>query len=383
MGNAHQRERAHPSKAKETGEGRVENSGSGAAIRYGFSSCQGWRNEMEDDHSCVDLMNGLPGCSFFGVFDGHGGAQVAHYLSANLVHKVVEHTVGKKSQQPEAELHEAISSSLPAAFLDLDNTMKPHTHDVLLSNGQKGDPGSTAVTTVITPSHLVFAHLGDARAVLCRNGAPVFVTKDHKPDQPEETKRIEAAGGFVASNRVCHCLAVSRAFGDYEFKDSQLPPDARMVSCIPDVAVVPRQADDEFVVLACDGVWDVLSAETVCSFVKDKLLSTDSMSAVCSELVDTCLTRGSTDNITAMVLCFSGAKRNSFVAQMIDSWFGGLGGAGDDAIGEEDEDEEEKKSDSTSASTIPAIAPDAVAAAPAVPAPAASLRPEGDDETEA
>jgi serine/threonine protein phosphatase PrpC len=71
------------------------------------------------------------------------------------------------------------------------------------------------------------------RAVLCRNGAAVFVTKDHKPAQPEEVARIESAGGFVASNRVCHCLAVSRAFGDFEFKDAALPPAQCMVSCVP------------------------------------------------------------------------------------------------------------------------------------------------------
>lgn len=79
--------------------------------------------------------------------------------------------------------------------------------------------GSTAVCVLISPEHFFIANCGDSRAVLCRKGAPAVCTQDHKPTVPAEKKRIQDAGGSVMIHRVNGSLAVSRALGDFEYKN--------------------------------------------------------------------------------------------------------------------------------------------------------------------
>eukprot|EP00047_Mylnosiga_fluctuans_P021596 m.106834 g.106834 ORF g.106834 m.106834 type:complete len:445 (+) comp8955_c2_seq7:562-1896(+) len=334
MGAQQARERAVPQMDKMTGEGSIEHS-SNSKLRFGFSACQGWRKEMEDAHSCVETIESLPGSSYFGVFDGHGGAGAAHYVSKHLLQKIEEHFAARS----EGELHDKLAVVLPAAFVAMDDDMADHPKDYVLP-GESDESGSTAITAIVTPTHIVVAHLGDARAVLCRGGKADFSTKDHKPDNPEETKRIVDAGGFVAAKRVCRCLAVSRAFGDHYFKSKEARPEARMVSSVPDVAVIARQPEDEFLLLACDGVWDVMDPQQACDFVREQLLGASSIAAVCSALVDRCLQRGSTDNITAMLVCFSAAKSSDVVEDMIDSWFDDIT-PGKRPLDEDDDTEDE------------------------------------------
>lgn len=128
--------------------------------------------------------------------------------------------------------------------------------------------GSTAVCALISPNQIFVANCGDSRAVLCNNKRPTFSTQDHKPVLPSEKERIQRAGGSVMIQRINGSLAVSRALGDYEFKNVEgKGPCEQLVSPEPEVFVIDRHEDDEFLVLACDGVWDVMSNEDICSFI--------------------------------------------------------------------------------------------------------------------
>ena len=118
---------------------------------------------MEDAHSCVSNIQGLPECAFFGVFDGHGGAGAAHYLSEALLPNIIEHV--SKYNDESQELHKTLETAVPHAFVATDDFMSEHTKDYT-KPGDTEDPGSTAITSIITPSHLVFAHLGDARFII-------------------------------------------------------------------------------------------------------------------------------------------------------------------------------------------------------------------------
>jgi protein phosphatase 2C len=124
--------------------------------------------------------------------------------------------------------------------------------------------GSTAVVAVVAPRHLVVSNCGDSRAVLCRGGAAIPLSSDHKPDRPDELERIQAAGGrviFWDGARVFGVLAMSRAIGD-----SYLKP---YVISDPEVRVLERKdGDDEFLILASDGLWDVVSNEVACNVVR-------------------------------------------------------------------------------------------------------------------
>jgi serine/threonine protein phosphatase PrpC len=143
---------------------------------------------------------------------------------------------------------------------------------------EEGDSGTTACVVLLTPEWVVCANAGDSRAVISRLGnKAVPLSYDHKPDDVEEQRRIRAAGGYVAGGRVEGDLAVSRGLGDFRFKNLDVvmagvvppqpengndrplsTPGDQKVSPIPDIIVQNRNpSQDEFVIVACDGIWDV------------------------------------------------------------------------------------------------------------------------------
>lgn len=283
--------------------------GLGNGLRYALSSMQGWRVEMEDAHcAVVGLPCGLDRWSFFAVFDGHAGARVSAHCAQNLLDSIIQtEEFARTVSQSEGgeETAEQVATGIRNGFLCLDDQMRAIPE---VASGEDKS-GSTAVCALVSPSHLYFANCGDSRAVLCRAGAPAFSTRDHKPINPGEKERIQRAGGSVMIQRVNGSLAVSRALGDFEYKQvAGRGPCEQLVSPEPEVTVRPRElATDEFMVLACDGIWDVLSNEELCQFVRHQLLLTSSLEAVCSAVIDICLYRGSKDNMSIVLVLFPGA----------------------------------------------------------------------------
>jgi protein phosphatase 2C family protein 2/3 len=118
----------------------------------------------------------------------------------------------------------------------------------------------------------VKGNAGDSRAFASVRGRVQNLSIDHKPTNEKERQRIEAAGGRVRQNRVEGNLALSRALGDFEFKENkEKSAEEQMITAYPDVDVRELTADHEFVVLACDGIWDVLSNEKVLEFVRTRI----------------------------------------------------------------------------------------------------------------
>ncbi|KAJ8941936.1 hypothetical protein NQ318_013269 [Aromia moschata] len=173
--------------------------------------------------------------------------------------------------------------------------------------------GTTAVCAFVSPRTVYVANCGDSRAVLCRDGVPVFSTQDHKPGLPGERDRIVKAGGSVMIQRVNGSLAVSRALGDYEYKNVEgRGPCDQLVSPEPEIFVRDRDdVADEFLVLACDGIWDVMSNEDLCAYVHHRLLVTDNLQEVTRQVIDTCLYKGSQDNMSIVLVVFPGAPSPS------------------------------------------------------------------------
>jgi serine/threonine protein phosphatase PrpC len=93
------------------------------------------------------------------------------------------------------------------------------------------------------------------------------MSEDHKPDNPGELKRIDAAGGFVEEGRVRGILSLSRALGDLEYKlNKKLPVEAQMITCVPEIKKVALSSEDKFVIIACDGIWDCMSSQQCVDF---------------------------------------------------------------------------------------------------------------------
>ncbi|XP_017079722.1 protein phosphatase 1B [Drosophila eugracilis] len=266
--------------------------GSGNDLRYCICSMQGWRLEMEDAHTAVcSIKEPFNLWSYFGVFDGHAGNHISQYCAGNLLNTILE-SEDFAMQKYEAGIREG--------FLQLDEDMRKDYQD------QPG--GSTAVCAFISPEKILLVNCGDSRGVIARNGGGLTSTTDHKPFSPKERERIQNAGGSVMINRVNGTLAVSRALGDYEFKNNMTRmPASQMVSPEPDIIVRKRTEKDEFIVLACDGVWDVMSTTDVCQFIRSRLLVTNDLPLIVNSVLDICLHKSSKDNMTLLLVLLPNA----------------------------------------------------------------------------
>ncbi|KAJ9518291.1 hypothetical protein QJQ45_010236 [Haematococcus lacustris] len=186
--------------------------------------------------------------------------------------------------------------------------------------------GCTAVVAVKQGSDLYVANAGDSRGVLCRAGKAVALSEDHKPAQEVERSRIIAAGGFLSEiggvTRVNGNLNLSRAIGDLKYKSNvELEAKDQIITAQPDIMKVPLTPEDRFFVLACDGVWDVMSNQDVVDFIGSKLDLGMSASAAACALLDACLAhdpkeaRGvGCDNMTAVVVQLKPSAADSSLA---------------------------------------------------------------------
>lgn len=274
--------------------------GSGNGLSYGVASMQGWRVEMEDTHVAKTGLGNLPEWSFFAVFDGHAGASASAYCASNLLETVLQTEDFKNNQ---------IAKGIRSGFLSFDEEMRE------LPEVARGSSGSTAVCAFVSPDKVYIANCGDSRAIICRDGVPALTSHDHKPVLPEERERILHAGGSVMISRVNGSLAVSRALGDYAYKSvKNLGPCEQLVSPEPEVLVWERDLEkDEFLVLACDGVWDVMCNEDVCSYVQALLKITNNLQEVTNRLIDTCLAKVWIYSL----ISFCYVKYQSFILQLI------------------------------------------------------------------
>ncbi|BHF72026.1 Protein phosphatase 1B [Sparganum proliferum] len=260
---------------------------------------QGWRVEMEDAHVAVlELPGALSTWSFFGVFDGHAGAQVSSHCASNLLRHILDTPVFKDMVASSEKQHsiDEIKAAIVEGFLAFDAS--------LLHDNPSEKSGSTAVVAFVTPKHIYFANCGDSRGILLRNSSPSFATEDHKPSSPGERRRINNAGGHVILSRVNGSLAVSRALGDFDYKQVKgTPPSDQLVSPEPDVTCLERMPEaDQILCLACDGIWDVYSNEELCDYVLHRLKCSSSLTHVCNEVLDTSLFKGSKDNMSILLV---------------------------------------------------------------------------------
>jgi serine/threonine protein phosphatase PrpC len=245
--------------------------------KVSIHAARGPRATMEDRWYISEDMR------FFAVYDGHGGYRVAEQAQKFLYDEFLQHlsevssagSTSEEENQPHDVLirtandPESIRKALAKGFEVVSRKVLSTTYLDL--------EGSTAVVVYLCDNNIVTANLGDSRAILCRGSKAVPLTVDHKPDSPREKKRIEDLGGRVkwhgylgpdklpvpgmGAYRINGNLAVSRALGDRL--------ERPFVSSDPDIAILDRNKDeDRFMVIASDGLWDVMTSQDVVDFVK-------------------------------------------------------------------------------------------------------------------
>ncbi|EME29786.1 Protein phosphatase 2C homolog 1 [Galdieria sulphuraria] len=258
----------------------------GAVHSVGFAeeANHRFRPTMEDAHVVVDEFAGNNKDAFFGVYDGHGGRAAVEVIEM-ILHKFLEEELEKtKGADP--------AGALAKAYLRADKILE-EKHFLYV--------GATAVTCYIKsyPERRVLfcANVGDSRAVLSRNGKATRLSYDHKASDALEVDRITKDGGFIIMKRVNGVLSVSRALGDHAMKS--------VVIGEPHVTSETLTADDKFLILACDGLWDVVEDQEVVNFVQHLHVNGLDVQSISERLVRLALDRGSTDNISVMVIDLS------------------------------------------------------------------------------
>jgi len=235
------------------------------------------RRTMEDMHVIVDKFAGEEHTGFFAIYDGHGGKGAVEY-TAKFLHENLARTLisGEKTE----------CESLTHAFMETDRDMK--------EANVSGSSGTTAVTAIIRKKEghrfLFTGNVGDSRAVLVRDGQAIRLTYEHKGSDEEETKRIVDSGGFVLLNRVNGILAVTRSLGDQAMKE--------YVISEPFLSETKLEEKDTCLILACDGVWDVMTDQEAYDVISDETDPT----TMSKKILVTALKKGSTDNISVMVI---------------------------------------------------------------------------------
>ncbi|KAK4785794.1 hypothetical protein SAY86_002483 [Trapa natans] len=273
---------------------------------WGSVSICGKRHEMEDSVSSIPRFLRIPikmlmgdhaidGIKpslthvishFFGVYDGHGGPQVANYCREHIHFALAEEIC---SAEEHLNLCNGIAGdrrqvqwegAFKNCFQRVDDEIGGKVSRLCQNEGVERPSGgvccepvahetvgSTAVVALVCSSHIIVANCGDSRAVLLRGKESMALSVDHKPDLEKEYTRIEAAGGKVIQwkgYRVFGVLAMSRSLGDRYLKPWIIPE--------PEVMFLPRVRDDELLILASDGLWDVMTNQEACEAARRRIL---------------------------------------------------------------------------------------------------------------
>ncbi|KAK4718923.1 hypothetical protein R3W88_017261 [Solanum pinnatisectum] len=163
--------------------------------------------------------------------------------------------------------------------------------------------GTTALATVVIGSSLVVANAGDCRAVLCRRGKAIEMSRDHKPCCFGEKEQIEASGGYVYDGYLNGQLNVARALGNWHLEGLK-SIDGGPLSGEPELMSTKLTEEDEFLIIGCDGIWDVFMSQNVIDFARRRLQEHNNPVMCNKDLVDEALKRKSGDNLSVVVVCF-------------------------------------------------------------------------------
>ncbi|KAM0019572.1 putative protein-serine/threonine phosphatase [Helianthus debilis subsp. tardiflorus] len=263
-------------------------------IRSGSCAEKGPKEYMEDEHICIDNLlehldriEGLPSLgAFYGVFDGHGGTDAASYVRKNILKFIIE----------DPQFPGCLKKAIRNAYIKADQAFAENSTVDISS-------GTTALTTLVFGRMLIVANAGDCRAVLGKRGRALELSNDHKPNSIPERHRIEQLGGVIYDGYLNGQLSVSRALGDWHMKCSK--GSVCPLSAEPELQEILLMEDDEFLIMGCDGLWDVMSSQCAVTIARKELMIHNDPERCSRELVREALKRSTRDNLTVIVVCFS------------------------------------------------------------------------------
>jgi len=233
-----------------------------------------YRQSMEDIGVTIPNLTNDYKTSLFGIFDGHGGNDVVKYIKDRIPEII------KKNLNDLYPIEQCFINS----FNKIDEELKFYDSEYT---------GTTATIVLIQDNKIYCANVGDSRAYIIYDNYIKKITVDHKCSVPEEAERIIKAGGKITKNRVQGQLVLSRSLGDLYVKKYG-------VINLPDISINTIDYNIKYVVIASDGIWDVVDEKTVLNMSKMKKNADD----FCKDLVKLAIEKESKDNISCIVISF-------------------------------------------------------------------------------
>ena len=285
---------------------------------YAFNSSIGKIRDYNEDTitvTKVELNNN--NFYFFAVYDGHGGKGCSTYLRENLHNNIKEFS----------------TSGIKQAIQITEEKFK--IEQALKENGELNDSsGSCGIMAMIQGNKCIIANVGDSRLVLFKKGKVFFATEDHKPNTETEKRRIKLAGGEIYQTITLFPLrqngkeieppwrvlpgrlSVSRTFGDIEAKETKFGGIPGVVLALPDITEIELDNEFNFMVIGCDGIFDVLSNEEILECIKIVLkeknvkeIKEDDVHELCGDfaamIVKSAIAKDSSDNVSCIVVAFN------------------------------------------------------------------------------
>jgi serine/threonine protein phosphatase PrpC len=252
------------------------------------------RGAMEDMGKCLDKYLNNPDLGLFTLYDGHGGAEIAHYLRKRLPELFAKILIPLNNKFETEDLNYDIENSINILFNKLDDEIKLTSESEYM--------GSTAVMVLVCKEKdyispltsrkvLYCANVGDSRCVLVSNFGVKRLSYDHKASDVQEINRVNGSGGVIFNGRVFGQLIITRAFGDHSLKRYG-------VIATPHISKHFVSGKDKYLVLASDGVWDVIMDEELLK-LSQSVINADEFSKL---IIKTSLLRGTQDNLSCIVI---------------------------------------------------------------------------------
>lgn len=264
---------------------------------HGVVEEQGRRPTMEDRCCTLVIGDGADAIGIFGVFDGHGGKLASNYCHDHFLERLLAHD---------------------AFITDTERALTETCHlidqEILAESVRKRTyAGTTVALAVLKDGKIYCCNVGDSRTVLCAaGGVAVPLSVDHSPMVPQEVRRIKAAGGFINSRGVNGYISLTRALGDLDLKAHarrlfpHLDITGNLLIPDPDITIRELHPQDEFLIVACDGVWCRLTNEEAVRITRAALRRYGGdPQAAATTLVHAALAAGSGDNVTVIVIVLS------------------------------------------------------------------------------
>ena len=232
-----------------------------------------YKNNQEDYIKIIDNFTDNPKIGLFSLYDGHGGEDPVKYVKDRMPEILAKFL--KNS-------NDTIDNCLISAFNKIDNELKFYDSE---------NTGTTATVVVISGKTLFLANVGDSKCVLVNNSETKILSYDHKCTDLKEVERIKNSGGMIFNNRVFGQLALTRALGDHSLKKYG-------VVSTPFINKIELKESDKYIIIASDGVWDVISEE----YIKELALKFLNTEEICKNVIQQALMKGSKDNISCIVI---------------------------------------------------------------------------------